>query len=102
MSFTSNALQFKLFHNRYIHRPVPEITVIGYAQNQTIGKQNKLSLWEEGYQCPLKIDISFHKLHKLGTLYFKHKYNLYLICNINVRISILLNACILHITNHIW
>jgi hypothetical protein len=50
MSFTSNALQFKLFHNIYIYiyiyiyqcvRLVPEITVIGYAPSQKIRKPNK-------------------------------------------------------------
>ena len=47
MSFACNAL--KLFNNRYIRRYisycvqlVPEITVIGYAQNQAIGKPNDL------------------------------------------------------------
>jgi hypothetical protein len=49
MSFMSNALLFQLFHNTYIWRYifqcarlVPEITIIGYAQNQTIGQSNDL------------------------------------------------------------
>ena len=58
------------------------------------------SLWEQGYQFPRKTDIRFHKL--LGTLHFKQKYKLYFICNINLRIDILLYVCFLHIKNHIW
>ena len=57
-------------------------------------------LWEQGYQFPRKIDIRFHKLH--GTLHFKQIYKLYFICNINLRIDILLYVCFLHIKNHIW
>jgi hypothetical protein len=58
------------------------------------------SLWEQGYQFPRKIDIRLHKL--LGTLHFKQTYKLYFICNINLRIDILLYVCFLHIKNHIW
>jgi len=49
MPFMNNALLFQLFHNEYIcryifqcARLVPEITIIGYAQNQTIGQSNDL------------------------------------------------------------
>ena len=45
----SNALLQNVFHNKYIcryifqcARLVPEITIIGYAQNQTIGQTNDL------------------------------------------------------------